>query len=246
MKKILLAIVAIATLSCNKKDDEPTGPAPIRASDYHLSSDGLTLEEWSNPTTVSIDMEADPNLKKVKIIGVGAFRGHKNLGAITLPKGLTNIKGEAFVNTKLNSIVIPQGVQVIEERAFFQSKLTSVEFSEGLITIGNSAFMHCNIPVLHFPESLEAIGVRAFSGNSVVVSVTIPKNVKDIGAFAFHQNAKMVTATFKGTIPPRISSIIFNQGEGELSHIYVPKGSLTAYRNAPNFDSYKEKIVEEP
>ena len=236
MKKIFLALIATATfVACNKDKDNG-----ISSSDYELSPDGLTLVKWKNEATTSVDMQADPILSKVQVIGEKAFYIHKNIVNITLP---TNEK-KAFWYTKITSITIPTGVQVIKEFAFGSSSLTSVQFSEGLISIDKGAFYDCEIPSLNFPESLQAIGESAFWGNGTIISVTIPKNIQNIAEGAFFACSKLTTATFRGINPPRVKDP-FNTLINPIARIYVPKGRLEVYKNDEGFKRYTNIISEE-
>ena len=113
MKKFLLLLSVFALFACKKDKGNDEEVVTIPASDYELSADGLTLVKWKNENTAVLNMQADAVLRNVKTIDKGAFYQHKNLGSITLPKGLTGIDNIAFYKTKLKSIVIPKGDQVI-------------------------------------------------------------------------------------------------------------------------------------
>lgn len=252
MKKFLLLFSVFAVFAC-KKDKGNDDVVTIPASDYELSADGLTLVKWKNENTAVLNMQADAVLRNVKTIRYSAFYEHKSLGSIILPEGLTGIEVATFYGTKLRSIVIPKGVQVIGANAFAKSSLTSVQFSEGLITIDDGAFSECQIPILNFPESLQAIGRSAFDSNKVIVTVTIPKNVRDISGAVFDSCEKLSTATFKGQTPPRISTLFgttFNYVNQTyeptvIGRIYVPKGRADVYKKAEDFKPYINIISEE-
>ena len=252
MKKFLLLFSVFAVFAC-KKDKGNDDVVTIPASDYELSADGLTLVKWKNENTAVLNMQADAVLRNVKTIRYSAFYEHKSLGSIILPEGLTGIEAATFYGTKLRSIVIPKGVQVIGANAFAKSSLTSVQFSEGLITIDDGAFSECQSPILNFPESLQAIGRSAFDSNKVIVTVTIPKNVRDISGAVFDSCEKLSTATFKGQTPPRISTLFgttFNYVNQTyeptvIGRIYVPKGRADVYKKAEDFKPYINIISEE-
>ncbi|EFS96405.1 hypothetical protein HMPREF1977_2321 [Capnocytophaga ochracea F0287] len=253
MKKFLLLLSVFALFACKKDKGNDEEVVTIPASDYELSADGLTLVKWKNENTAVLNMQADAVLRNIKVIGNGAFFEHKKIGSITLPEGLTGIEAATFYGTKLRSIVIPKGVQVIGANAFAKTSLTSVQFSEGLITIDDGAFSECQIPILNFPESLQAIGRNAFDSNKVIVTVTIPKNVRDISGAVFDSCEKLSTATFKGQTPPRISTLFgttFNYVNQTyeptvIGRIYVPKGRAEVYKKAEGFKLYINIISEE-
>ena len=252
MKKFLLLLSVFAIFACKKDKGNDEEVVTIPASDYELSADGLTLLKWKNENTAVLNMQADAVLRNVKTIRYSAFYEHKSLGSIILPEGLTGIEAAAFYGTKLRSIVIPKGVQVIGANAFAKSSLTSVQFSEGLITIDDGAFSECQIPILNFPESLQAIGRSAFDSNKVIVTVTIPKNVRDISGAVFDSCQKLSNATFKDQTPPRISTLFgttFNYVNQTyeptvIGRIYVPKGRAEVYKKAEGFKPYINIISE--
>ena len=240
MKNILLILLTFTLFACKDKD------SGISSSDYELSADGLTLLKWRNENTTALDMQADPILRKVQVIGKEAFYLHKNIMNITLPDDLQRIEKEAFSGCQFRSIIIPKKVQIIGIGAFKAAKLTSVEFPEGLITIDAEAFNSCQIPSFKLPESLQTIGSEAFVYNYAIVSVTIPKNVQKIGYSAFYAvGGHLVSATFKGVNPPQIINPIFYQLENGITRIYVPKGRLEVYKNDERFKRYSDVLTEE-
>ena len=240
MRNILFILSAFLLFACKDKDNGNSIPS----SDYELSPDGLTLVKWKNENTTAVDMQADPVLSKVQVIGEKAFYIHKNIVSITLPTNLKRIEKEAFWYTKITSITIPTGVQVIKEFAFGSSSLTSVQFSEGLISIEKGAFYSCEILSLKFPESLQAIGESAFWGNRGLISITIPKGVQNIGTESFFACSKLTTATFRGINPPRVKDP-FNTLINPIARIYVPKGRLEVYKNDEGFKRYSNVLTEE-
>ena len=239
MRNILFILSAFLLFACKEKDNDNSIPS----SDYELSPDGLTLVKWKNENTTAVDMQADPVLSKVQVIGEKAFYIHKNIVSITLPTNLKSIEKEAFWYTKITSITIPTGVQVIKEFAFGSSSLTSVQFSEGLISIDKGAFYSCEILSLKFPESLQAIGESAFWGNRSLISITIPKGVQNIGTESFFACSKLTSAIFKGMNPPKVKWP-FNPIDS-ITHIYVSKGRLEVYKNDEGFKRYTNIISEE-
>lgn len=81
-----------------------------------------------------------------KNIQGGAFQHERNLIAVTLPDGLTEIGDYAFDGcTFLNSIEIPNSVTRIGKEAFRDCEdLETVKMSEGIKSIGEAAFKGCN------------------------------------------------------------------------------------------------------
>lgn len=77
-------------------------------ADFLLSADGKILLDWLNTSITVIDMEADPDLRNVEVIGGKAFDGIiPTITEITLPNGLKHIEQGGFNGAyNLRTIVI--------------------------------------------------------------------------------------------------------------------------------------------
>ena len=94
------------------------------------------------------------------------------------------------------------------------------------------------------PEGVTWIRDDAFVGCTNLISITIPSSVATIQSWAFrrctslkeihlkHKNPKNFAEAFKDIDPSNIT-------------IYVPKGSVKAYRNSIHYKSFKTIIEEE-
>ena len=121
-------------------------------------------------------------------------------------------------NSTLQTIKLPQGITDIRDYAFnYCSSLTSIDFPVALNTIGNYAFFGC----------------------SLLKSIEIPSGVTGIGAGAFGDCSSLSTATFLGETPPVHIGHVFYQYTA-LSDIYVPAGSVDAYKET--WFEYADKI----
>ena len=82
----------------------------------------------------------------VEIIGIGAFKGCKDITSISLPTSLKSIGDNAFENnTALTNIDIPEGTKTIGEASFKKcSSLTSVTLPSTLTKIDVEAFYDCS------------------------------------------------------------------------------------------------------
>jgi hypothetical protein len=73
--------------------------------------------------------------------------------------------------------------------------------------------------------------------NSSVKNITIPANVTAIGNYAFYNlNTNMV---FRGTVPP----VLGLKALYKINKIYVLFSSLDAYKSAPSWADYVDKII---
>ena len=93
------------------------------------------------------------------------------------------------------------------------------------------------------PEGIESIGAGNFSF-SVLESVTIPSTVKTIVSDAFWSISTLKEVHIKAVTPPwNISNNAFGKSR-ENCTLFVPVGSLDAYKNANIWKEFAE-IKEE-
>ena len=181
--------------------------------------------------------------------------------SIILPNSLVRIEEKGFIyHTAVESgLTIPAAVESIGADAFnimgsndYTVKI-SLEFAANskLKSIGDRAFDQASIAGLpRLPDSLETIGIKAFYVEVPISSLIIPRNVKSIGDFAFHDPSAS-GALFTGTLtiesvhltrtpeltgtaggPPktgRIGNFIFGSGQNQFTAIYLPRGVFDSY-----------------
>lgn len=124
------------------------------------------------------------------------------------------------------------------------STLQTIKLPQGITDIRDYAFNHCSsLTSIDFPVALNTIGNYAFFGCSLLKSIEIPSGVTGIGAGAFGDCSSLSTATFLGETPPVHIGHVFYQYTA-LSDIYVPAGSVDAYKET--WFEYADKIVAIP
>lgn len=120
------------------------------------------------------------------------------------------------------------------------STLQTIKLPQGITYIGYFAFNHCSsLTSIDFPVALNTIDNYAFFGCSLLKSIEIPSGVTGIGAGAFGDCSSLSTATFLGETPPVHIGKVFYQCTA-LSDIYVPAGSVDAYKET--WFEYADKI----
>jgi len=205
-------------------------------------------------------------------IGSCAFYGCSGLASVDIPNSVTEIGGFAFYETSWydnqkdgllyinnllycykgtmpenTSIEIKEGTVSICGYAFEDcSGLASVTIPNSVTSIGESAFYGCSgLTSVTIPNSVTSIGENAFYDCSGLTSVTIGKSVNSIGFQAFLRCDSLKTITSLNSTPPTIASryTIFTDTQYETVEVYVPTGSLSAYKTADvwkNFLNIKE------
>ena len=190
----------------------------------------------SNNTTI-------PN--SVTSIGESAFSNREGLTSITIPNSVTSIGESVFYGCSgLTSVTIPNSVTSIGESAFSGcSGLTSVTIPNSVTSIGQSAFSGCSgLISVSIPNSVTSIGYTAFSNCSSLISVTIPNSVTSIGNYAFNACSNLTSMTVRIDEPLNLSGSICGDLTSAIS-LYVPAGSVNAYKAADYWKNFKEVLA---
>ena len=109
-----------------------------------------------------------------------------------------------------------------DELRYF-TKLTNIE---------DNAFRGCTgLTSIIIPEKVTSIGGDAFSGCTSLTSITIPANVTSIGEFALSNCSKLKNVYCYAETVPSASDDTFDGTNIGSATLYVPKVSLTLYRN---------------
>ena len=175
-------------------------------------------------------------------IGFNTFESCSSLESITIPTSVTSIGSSAFSGcSSLESIIIPNKVTSIGDSAFRNcSNLASIVIGESVTSIGSQAFSYCiNLTQITIPASVTNIGSSAFFLCSKLTSLTILGGVTSIGNSAFSGCNILSSITINATTPPTlgISAI-----PSVVTNIYVPSGSVDAYKAASGWSSYANII----
>ena len=184
----------------------------------------------------------------VTSIGNSTFNSCHSLTSITIPDSVTSIGNSAFNScNSLTSITIPDSVTSIGDSAFNSCySLTSIIIPGSVTSIGKFAFNNCySLTSITIPDSVTSIGQSAFSNCYSPTSITIPDSVTSIGNSAFGNCYGMAEYHLRPTTPPTLSNInLFNSISSDCI-IYVPQGSLEAYKTATNWTTYASYMQEE-
>ncbi len=200
------------------------------------------------------------NLKYTKnsnITSVQLVRQNTSLqGVLVIPEkvtyqrktyGVTSIAAQAFYDCSgITSVTIPSGVNEIGEYVFRDcGGLTSVSIPEGISSLGRYAFQDCtNLSSITIPEGVSSIGVYAFQRCKSLVSVTIPSSVSILETSAFQDCRNLKEIHLLCTTPPVTKLYVFSGVNTSICTLYVPAGSLSAYKEAKEWMEFA-KIVEE-
>ena len=190
----------------------------------------------------------------VETIGSAAFLCCYRLTELTISKGVKIIGTYAFQEcTSLSSVTIPESVTSIGAGPFclcsslmsFKGKFASSDgrflMNSGLLIQAASGAMAGHLDI---PDSVTRIGDDAFNRCTGLTSVTIPKSVTRLGKWAFYECTDLTSITVLPDFPPVGQSLMLDSTNN--CPIYVPAGSIDAYKSAQYWNEYADRIQAIP
>ena len=190
----------------------------------------------------------------VTYIGNYSFLGCSSLTHIIIPEGVEIIGWLAFYEcTGLTSVSFPASVTGISSGAFHNcSALTSISVADGntvydsrndcnavIETPTNTLILGCKNTII--PQDVTSIGGNAFQGCTGLTSVNIPESVTSMGNSPFSGCSGLTSVYCDAATPAQINYSTFSTYD--TTTLYVPKGSLQAYRNDEKWGQF-ETIME--
>lgn len=181
-------------------------------------------------------------------IGESAFWGCSSLKSITIPEGITTIQFGTFYNcTGLKSVTLPNGLKTIMNETFVSCDLSGQELviPDGVTRIGYSAFYGSKVKNVTIGYGVTNIENSVFNVCTYLENVTIPSSVTNITSWSFNYCSSLKSVTVLATTPPTLNANVFNNTPNNFL-IYVPAGSVNAYKSASRWSSYKSRIQAIP
>lgn len=137
-----------------------------------------------------------------------------------------------------------QGATNVRRYAFYYGTFESVELPDSIVSIGEYAFSNCsNLTEVTLPKGLTSLMAYCFASTKLP-NIVFPETVTSIAGYAFNSCKQLRTFTVKATTPPTLSGLLGN-GLSGFRNIIVPVGCGEAYRQATNWSTYADFIVEE-
>lgn len=228
-------------LACNGNSTLTSGET--RPSGYE-SSEMITAEIGNCVTSIG------------DLAFANEFNEFSGLTSITMADSVTSIGSGAFWGCSgLTSITISDSVTSIGYSAFgYCSGLTSIDIPSGVTSIGTFAFQHCysltsigtvgSGASVEIPDSITTLGELFAIYCSGLTSITISSGVTSIGDQAFQYCTSLISITCLATTPPTLGrNALVDTNE---CTIYVPSGSVDAYKTAHYWEGYASRITAIP
>ena len=194
-----------------------------------------------------------PELKSIQLpdsittIGDRSF-SHSGLTSISFPENLTTIAGESFMGCiNLTSLTIPDTVTEIQYWAFYHcTALESVKLPKSIKKMdGGSIFAGCTaLSNVELEEGLTCLGDYMFIDCPALSSIIIPESMQELGTGAFFHCSGLQVIEIRATTPPSCDYLTFS-GTGDCP-IYVPAGSVDAYKASEGWSEYADRIQAIP
>ena len=207
----------------------------------------------------------------VTSIGSNAFY-YSAVKSVTIPESVISIgdnafekcKGELIINSKelietdytessrrwlanaqFEKVTIGDNITRIGSYAFYYASSLPADFviPDNVSFIGKGAFKYCrNMKSITLPKNLTEISASAFKDCEKLTTLTIPDGVKSIGKEAFSECASLKEVYSKPITPPTGGIDMFFNCASECK-IYVPQGSVAAYKAKSYWSDYANSIV---
>lgn len=185
-------------------------------------------------------------------IGEKAFFMCGQLTKVTIPKGVTEIRGNAFRDcNNLKTVIINEGVTSIGDFAFYASeKIETIQLPNTLKSIGHGAFMGCwALKSITIPNGVTTISHNAFQHCVSLETIEIPDTVTQMLYGVFNSCKKLKTVTIGSGVTfvtgfydcSALETIIIREGPTKLisdlmkceniKNIYLPKSIINVEGN---------------
>lgn len=116
------------------------------------------------------------------------FRECYSLGAIILPRSLTEISEQAMMQcNSLRVLSLPPAITAIRDIAIFNCySLKKITIPKGLLSLEGSVFLGGGLLEISLPSSLTSIGQACFSEAKSLRKINVPAGVREIPSYAFY------------------------------------------------------------
>ena len=234
---------------------------------------GLTLEQARAVTSIENQFKDNDNITSfnelryfTSITDVPSFQGCDNLESVQIPPQLTNIAQYRFQGCpKLTTIGDISNIQSINQHSFEQCTNLAFDDYDFSSLSGNPSIYYCmfantnkmfvidgTFTTLSISRtSVQKLDIRgnfqsgSFGNNTKLTDIILPETTTSLDSKGFQYCTSISNITIKATTPPTFGSQLFFNAN-RRPNIYVPSGSVNAYKAAAGWSNYADKIQAIP
>lgn len=181
----------------------------------------------------------------VQTIGEYAFFRCKKFSSLTLSESLTCIEESSFdeCENMRGDLIIPESVEYIGHDGFSRCAFDGTLYlpSNMSYVMHGSFFELFNITAIDIPEGVVFIDWMAFDFLNKPTELELPSTLTSIEDLAFCNLYRLEQMTVHATEPPIIRDETFKQVNRDIP-VYVPVGTLDAYKIAPYWSEFTNFI----
>lgn len=194
------------------------------ASTLSFGSGTIVSEVGTYSSAFGSSKISNIDLNGVTLIGNYAFKKTSGFTSITIPSSVTTFGSGAFNSVSgLNSVTIDYASNA---------------------TLGSSQFTGLSITSLTIGSHPTSIGDSMFRKCTELTTLVIPSNISSINGYAFDGCSGLTSISVHSVTPPTLGSNVFNDTNN--CPIYVPSGSVNAYKAASGWSNYASRIQAIP
>ncbi len=174
-------------------------------------------------------------------IGAMAFEGCSALTRIDMPDSVTRLGSFAFQGcTALESVVLSEKLDTLELYTFSQCEaLEHIDLPQSVTVLGDCVFRGCTaLKSVGMPASLTTIGEGVFYRCPALTDIVLPAAVDSISDMVFRHCTGLTSIYSYAVEPPKLGEMNFEAEDYARITLYVPAGSLAAYRSAEGWKDF--------
>lgn len=189
----------------------------------------------------------------LKSVKKDTFYGDDALGRgseVVFSEGLDSLGQDAFCFSRIEKITLPKSLKYVGSGCFYNNEyLNQLYLPDDIEEVDDSLFANCpELEHVHLPKALKRIQWWSISG--IFKTLTIPTGVEYVGCEALNGCYWLEELHCLPVVPPAcghdtpysegVPQETFNSILTDNVILYVPKGSVEAYRNADGWNAFKD------
>lgn len=237
------------TVSVEAAEEKPTGDVVIPSTVSYNGVDFKVIriadngfEKCYDITTLTIPH----TMTHIGYLGLGWMHGLETI-VFDNPQNMTigsyafDYDWRAFSKVKIINCdersLLNQGLNLVTSLPLHELYINDKRVEDYIVPDGTeiigTLFSNCNtLRTLELPNTVKKISSNAASGCNSLTTVTLSSSLESIDYNAFADCSELRTIYLKAATPPLLDKSSFANGCYMFATLYVPKGTLSDYKNA--------------